>query len=258
MVPIPGEWGNKPPSVDEIPERVVVLESDAGFKEGVTGVCTVIKSKGKEYSPIEYSARSKGPIEAELTAVKKGLERVNLLRRDFDFVVVYTDCDSAFFFLSNLWEPNKDYIVKVIGRIRELERKIGAEIVYVPTKTKYIRRVDRRAGKKRKIEEAKVAERVQERVHSVEKATIRGHGVIINEVNGEYFAMSKKNGFPPGYKVGLYPASCECPWWQNRWGNKPLKVQMARALPCKHICALAGYLEEDIFDVFNKQIYRPD
>jgi SWIM zinc finger. len=98
---------------------------------------------------------------------------------------------------------------------------------------------------------------MKKRVMTIEETAKRGTEISIRKELGEYYAVSGSNS-DKKYKVSLNPPSCECAWWQNNWGNKEIYVQKARASPCKHICALAGYLGKDVFEIFNKQINRVD
>jgi len=45
---------------------------------------------------------------------------------------------------------------------------------------------------------------------------------------------------------------------KKKWANKDQYIIKARALPCKHICALAEYLRIDVYELFRKQIERVD
>ena len=255
---IPNEWYKKPPNIENIPEGIFIIQADAAFKDGISGTAVIIKTRGKEYTPQAYSARNIGPIHAELTSIKKGLQRLKNIRKNIKYVIVYNDNLSGYYFLTERWDGKRKYIKRVLEDIRKLVDEFNGKVEFIWVKGKHNRRVDRIAAKKRKKEKIKKEKQIQERVMKVEQAIVRGRDVQIYEKNGHYFAMTKKGGFPPGYKVSLDSLSCECPWWQKNWGNKPEYIQKARALPCKHMCALAEYLKIDIFEVFKKQIWRVD
>ena len=252
------EWDSKPPNPREIPEGIFVIQADAAFKNGITGIAVRIKTKEKEYKPQTYSARNEGPIHAELTAIKKGLMRLKRIRKKILRVVVYNDNRYAYYFLTNRWNAKKRYIKQVIEDIQNLVNELGVKVEFIWTKGKHLKKEDKLALKKRKNEEQRKEKQIQERVMKVEEAIVRGRDVTIYKKSGEFFALSKKSESSQGYKVSLNPPSCECPWWKNKWGNKPEYIQRARALPCKHMCALAEYLEVNIFEIFEKQIGRVD
>lgn len=258
---LPEDWRVKPPNIDEIPEGVFIIQCDSAHKKGIVGISTLIKTSRKEYKPIEYSARTKGPVHAELTAIYKGLVRINSIRRPIRRCIIYTDCLYAYYFLTKIWSAKRSYIEKIMNKIRNeiinLHEK-ETQVYICRTKSKYNKRVDKRAYRKRKREEAKKMRQILERVEKVEKAIIRSREIEILEVNDGYFAMPKEGSFLPGFRVRLDPPSCECPWWKHNWGNKAEYIVRARALPCKHICALAEYLGKDIYQIFNHQIGRVD
>ena len=258
---LPKGWEEKPPDSCEIPKGVYVIQCDAGYKDGITGISTLIKTHEKEYQPREYSARNKGPVHAELTAVCKALERVKTIRKTIEVCIVYTDCLYAYYFLRELQIAKCYYIKEIIDGIRseicEFENR-EIEVIICHTKSRNNKRIDRRAGKKRQEEENRKREQIDKRIETVERAITRGREIRIYESNGEYFAMPRNHGFPPGYKVSLTPLLCECPWWKHNWGNKGQHIVNARALPCKHICALLEYLEKDVYQFFSLQIGRVD
>jgi len=257
---LPKGWEEKPPDSCEIPKGVYVIQCDAGYKGGITGISTLIKTHKKDYQPREYSARSEGPIHAELTAVCKAIRRLKTIRRQKELCIIYTDCLYAYYFLKELRTAKRPYIRGVIDDIRsEITEfdNLGVNIIICHTESKNIKRIDRRAGKKRQEEEKKKGKQIDRRIETVESAITRGSEIRIYESNGEYFAISERRSSTK-YKVSLVPLQCECPWWKHQWGNKEQYIVKARALPCKHICALAGYLNKDIYQLFNRQIGRVD
>ena len=259
---LPADWRSRPPSIDEIPEGVCVIQCDASWKNGVTGISTLISGSNKQYEPMEYSARSKGPIHAELTAVAKAIKRLSGLKilDKTRLVMIYTDCLYAFNFMEEIWTAKCDYIVEALSEIRESIDSLGegVDVVVLHTRTAHNRRIDRRAKKVRESIEERKREQIMGRIETVEVAMVRSRMIDIVETQNECRAMPIVGGFPPGYLVTLDPPGCECPQWMHNWANKGEKIIRARALPCKHICALAEYLEMDIYDVFSKQIERMD
>ena len=254
---IPANWSQSPPEVKEIPEGWFVIMTDAGYRNSIAGICAIVRTNMKEYEPLKTTARCKGPTHAELIAIKKGLEKLNLIRKNKVKIIIYTDCLSAFNFLNFLWFPKRTYIINVTDEIADLldEFNIDTEVIHV--KTKEIKRVDRLAGKERKKEEKRKQNQIQDRVDNMEKSIIRSSDIDILEDKGIYYALSSSNRNKK-YIVSLRPINCECPAWMQNWGNKTRRIQNARALPCKHMCALAIYLRIDIYDVFRHQVERID
>jgi ribonuclease HI len=260
---LPSDWQTVPPDSTRLPEGCCVVICDASFKEGVAGISVSIRVNGNEYDPVEYYAKSKGPVHAELKAIEKALTRLKGLAasRSLHSLIVYSDCKYACNFLESRWTPKRGYIRDTVAAIAtclcELDNG-DMEFTLCHTRTKHIGRCDRRAKRKREVELSKRKERVVERINHVETMIVRGREVIVSEYNGRFYAMPKSNGFPPGCIVNLSPVSCSCSWWKNHWGNKDLTVINARALPCKHMCALASHLRIDIYEIFEHQIGRLD
>jgi len=258
MGDIPNDWYTAPPETEQVPSTVLVVIADAGYKGGVVGICVRLRARGRHYADKVTRARAKGAVHAELIAVKAALQSVRRLRRRFETILVYTDSVYAYNFLKNVWTPRKPYICKVLGDIRDLETRVDGEVEYVQVRSKHIKAVDRRAGKIRKREEKRVADRIAQRKEKVQNCIAEGRKMHVEVAQGEYRVWPKIGGGPPGYRVTLDPPSCECPWWQKKWADKPPYVQKARALPCKHMCAVAEYLGRDIFKIFEKAITRND
>jgi hypothetical protein len=257
---LPKDWESKPPNIDEITRGVYIVQCDAGYKDGIAGISTLIITSEKEYKLREYSKRSEGPVHAELLAIYCATKRLNAIRRNIIACIIYTDCNSARNLLTT-WQAKLPYIEDAVDKIKKEIAKLknrGISVSICHTKTTNIRRVDRRAGKKRQEEGKRKKKQIDRRKETVERAITRGREIRIYENNSEYFAMLKDKGFPPGYKVSLAPLGCECPWWKNKWGNKGLSIVNARALPCKHICALLEYLGRDVYQYFSLQIGRVD
>jgi ribonuclease HI len=257
---VPKGWEEKPPDKFEIPSGVYVIQCDAGYKEGIAGISTLIITSEKEYKLREYSRRSEGPVHAELLAIYCATKRLNTIRRNITACIIYTDCNSARNLLTT-WQAKLPYIQDAVDKIKKETTKLkncGVSVSICHTKTTNIRRVDRRAGKKRQREENRKQKQIDKRKEEVERAITRGKEVRIYESSGEYFAILRDGGFPPGYKVSLVPLMCECPWWKHHWGNKGQLIANARALPCKHICALLEYLGKDVYQYFSLQISRVD
>jgi len=256
---IPPSWYDAPPDITEIPEGIFTIQTDAAFKGGITGTCSIIRCKGKEYAPKDHIARTKGPIHAELVSVQKGLQDIKKINKPVREIIVFNDNLFVYRFLIGEINAKKGYIVDVLSSIDDLLIEIESDVTFIRMKSKKMKRVDRRALKKRKSEEKRHSTLVSERISKIEKFIVRGRSDVEIIKNGdEYRAIAKKGGFLPGYKVTLDPPFCECPWWKHNWGDKPLQIQRARGMPCKHICALSELLGEDIYSIYQRQIERVD
>ncbi len=255
---IPQAWLEKPPGIDEIPECCFIVQTDAGFKNGITGVSVIIRTNGHEYNPVEYTARSKGPHHAEMTAIKKALIRLNGIKKQKNLVLIYSDSKYACRLILGHWQPQRSYIKNCKSEVENLCTNTDCDVYLINIRNKYNKRVDRRALKARESEEQRKLEQIEKRIEKVESAIMRSRVILINETQGRYYASPKIGGFLPGNLVSLNPPSCNCPWWQNNWGNKSEVIKNARSLPCKHMCALAEHLGLDIYEIFDHQITRND
>jgi len=260
---LPTDWRTRPPEAHELPAGYCVIICDASHKDTITGISVTIRFNNEECGPFECTARSKGPVHAELTAVQKALAKLKLIKRSraVHTVVIYTDSKYACNFLESAWNPKRPYIKGTISKIADTWNEINdgnTQLIICHTRTKFIRRIDRRATRKRKEEQGRKLLDIRKRVEHVEAAIVRGRDIHVDEVDDIFLAYPISGGSPPGYKVGLDPPSCECAWWRLRWANKGTAIINARALPCKHMCALAEHLSKDIYDIFEHQIHRVD
>lgn len=260
---LPVDWQTIPPKVHQIPSGCCVIECDASHKNGVTGTSAIIRLRGKEHGPFECTARSKGPIHAELTAVHKALLTLRRVRgtQRIHTLILYTDCLYASKFLESAWTPRRPYMKEILSTIAGSLYEIddgNLRMIVCHTRSKYIGRIDRRAMKKRKEEELKLRARIAERVAKIEAAIVRGREIHVYEEGGQYFAFPRTNGSPPGFEVSLNPPSCGCSWWRHNWAAKGMVAINARALPCKHMCAVAEHLRLDVYQIFAHQIERVD
>lgn len=246
------------PEISEIPDGHFIIQTDAGFKKGIVGVGVIIKTNNKEYSPRKYTARCKGPVHAELTAIKYGLARIRDINKPMEKIIVCSDNLSAVYLLRGIWTPGKDHIVDVVRKIQSLVKQITIEVNFEYVRSKTNKRVDKIAYKRRKQEEARKAVQIEQRRKRVKGAMIKAKDLMVREKDGKYYARPRKGGFPPGIEVSLDPLFCKCRYWRHNWADKPVHVQMARALPCKHMCALAEYLGLDVLALFKRQIERVD
>lgn len=243
-----------PPSIEEISEGIFVIECDASFNNGIAGVCCIIKTAKKEYKPKERSYRSKGPNEAEMKAILFGLKEVKKIRKPLKEIRIYTDNQLSYNVFKRGYKTHMNYLTKVVKDINPLLedlKKKEVRVVWIKTRTKHIRRADNRSKKTRKVIEKKKQGEINDRINKVNKANERSKNTTIIERDGKYYTDK-------GYEVCLYPPECECKHWRIRWGEKEENIIRARALPCKHMCALASHLGLDIYEIFKKQINRVD
>lgn len=254
---LPDKWYECPPNKDEIPEGTFVVLTDAGHKKGITGISVIIRTKDREYKPKKHEARCKGCVHAELTSLKAGLRDVGRIKKPMKSVVLYNDNRPGYCLLSGKWSPKREYIKTVLEDIAGLSKDLGCPVEFINVRGKTIRRVDKLAGQARKKAELEKRVQINERRKTVQEFIERGKEIEIVEIDGDYYAISS-SGSSKKYRVTLKPRFCECQWWKKQWASKDDKVKYARALPCKHMCALAEHLRSDIFIEFKKPIERVD
>ena len=183
---IPTNCFNSPPDSKEIPEGWFIIMADAAYKESITGIGFIIRTRNKEYTPQKITARCKGPTHAELLAIIKGLERLKTIKINIKKIIIYTDCLSAYYFLTYQWNPQRTYIVEAIEKIQNLLTEFGVESDCIHVKTKQIKKVDKIADKARKQEEKRKQRQIQDRIDKIEKAIERSEKIEIIKENGNY------------------------------------------------------------------------
>lgn len=241
--------------INLIEKGIWIVQCDAGYKDSIAGISILIKTYEKEYEPIDLSRKANGPVHAELLAIYYALNEIKKKKTEKTKVRILTDSRYALNFVRGLWTPSRKYIVDTLEKIKKIEKEISAKIEYIHVNAKINRRVDRRAKKARKKKEEEIQKRIEKRVMQVEECLRKSESIKIEEINGTFYTHSSKNDGTK-YRVSLKPPSCECPAWNEKWKHVPEPGRRARRLPCKHICALASYLGEDIFKIFKKQIER--
>ncbi len=252
--PEPEQWDTVP-ELNEIPEGMFLVHCDSGYKNCATGVSVIIKTRNKEYTPKKYPCRAKGPVHSELMAVYYGLKEIDKIDADNKKVVVLTDSLYACYFLVGYWIPCKKYIINILEKIKQFEGLFPVSFVKVDGKIS--KRVDRIAKKVREKAEDEINNNIQQRVMEVEESIRKSKNILIEEINGIFYANSSKNDGKK-YFVTLNPPNCECDAWNKKWEQVPEAGRKVRRLPCKHICALASSLGEDVFAIFKKVIERRD
>jgi len=251
-------WHLSPPDAKDIPVGVCVIQCDASHKKGIHGTGVLIKFKDKEFSLRGRSGRSKGPVQAELIAIKNGFIELKkaMNTRAITQVLIYSDNSCACDLINRVMTPHLKHIIETTQEIQEIisqHEHNGIKVHVQYTRARNQKRVDRRAAREREEAEKKVDSNKQKRIERISSANERSKSVHIIARNGTYYASSTNGG--PLFKVCIDPPSCECAHWQNKYSGKPPYV-LARASPCLHICALANYLGADILEIFDKQINR--
>ncbi|MEM4293536.1 MAG: ribonuclease H family protein [Thermoplasmata archaeon] len=240
-------------------ENVLEIEADASFKNRIGTVCVILKQGSRRYAPKTFDFRPIGPVHAELHAIYLGLKTaLEHVKRhpEITNIKVSNDNKYAVKLATGQDNPRREYIIDEVNKINALKNEmISIQIEVVHVKGKHLKRADNLAKKKRESVEKKKAEQIREREEKLRRAMERSKEVKIVEREGRYVAMGIEG---QEYIVSLSPPSCECEWWKNNWGNKPEYVQKARALPCKHMCALANHLGTDIRKIFEKPLGRVD
>jgi len=258
--PFPENWFKVPPkNEEEIPEGIAIVRCDAGYKDGLTGICVSILLNGKQYEDLIVKGLSDGPVHAELRAIKVALVKINTIKRSMSYCLTYTDSKYAYNLVHGIWTPRKSYIQEVVTNIHQEEESLklkGTSVLIIHTPGKHVKRIDKRAKKARLEEEERKVNQISERKSKVDQAILKGNNVKITIENLKYYAISSDG--TTKYHVSINPPYCECQHWQSRWSKKPEMAILARALPCKHICALCEFLKKDVFLVFAKQIERID
>ena len=155
--------------------------------------------------------------------------------------------------------PVRPYIVEVVNEIDKEKRKLeekGVSVFLFKTPAKYVKTIDKHAKKARLEREDEKLKLIEERKSRVIATIERSEGITMTITDEGMFALS--SGGSTRYRVSIRPLFCECPAWQKKWGDKEPAAVYARALPCKHLCALCNKLNLDVFSVFYKPIFRLD
>ncbi len=209
-----------------------VLETDASFLpvDGVEGQAWRLTVNGREYKIKSKSRRhGKGPVVAEMKAVIDGMKEA--AQRGARCLIVKTDNRWCAHVLVSLWKPKKDHTVPVAKQAMSLMDQFKT-VAIIHTRTKNIRRVDRRARRAAEARQADVERKISERLDKLQEIIQRAASVRLERMKGGWRANGRFN-------VSIYPPSCACQQWSLRWKNVPLAGKRAQRLPCKHIVAAA-------------------
>jgi hypothetical protein len=77
------------------------------------------------------------------------------IRRPIGGVIVYNDNLYGSYFLNGIWTARRGYIKETLRDINKLVHELKVDVRFICISAKCNKRVDRRAGKKRKEEEIK-------------------------------------------------------------------------------------------------------
>jgi hypothetical protein len=248
-----------PPKKEDLPDGFILIKCDAGYKNRSTGLCISTETNKRNYKERLLKRCCRGPVHAELKAIHLALIRANSLSNHFHHCLIYNDNLYAHFFVRGIWIPARPYILEVVSAINKEKLKLeekGVSVLLFKAPAKYVKKIDKRAKKARLEREDEKSKQIAERKRSVIATIERSKGIAITITDEGMFALSSDRN--KQYRVSIRPLFCECPAWQKKWGNKEPAAVYARALPCKHLCALCSEVNLDVFKVFSKPIFRLD
>ena len=255
----PLEWASVPPDRKDLPNGFILIKCDAGYKDKIAGLCVSTETNSRIFKDRVMKRCCRGPVHAELKAIHTALVRVNSLSNNYHHCIIYTDSLYAHYFACGIWVPVRPYINKIIIMINEEKKKLNKKgvIVFIfKTPAKYVKRIDKRAKKARLEREDEKLKQISKRKSLIIETVERSDGIVISITDTGALALSSDGR--KQYRVSIRPLFCDCPAWQKKWGDKTPAAAYARALPCKHMCALCRELNLDVFDVFSKPIFRVD
>lgn len=248
-----------PPKKEDLPDGFILIKCDAGYKNRSTGLCISTETNIRNYKDCLQKRCCQGPVHAELKAIHLALIRANSLSNHFHHCLIYNDNLYAHYFVHGIWIPVRPYISEIVGAINKEKRKLeekGVSVFLFKTPAKYVKRIDKRAKNARLEREDEKLKQIAERKRRVIATIERSEGIAITITDEGMFALSSDRSTQ--YQVSIRPLFCECSAWQKNWGSKKPAAVYARALPCKHLCALCCKLNLDVFNVFSKPIFRLD
>ncbi len=228
-----GDPSIKPEEYDSI------LETDASFlpADGVEGQAWRLTVNRREYKLKCRSRRfGKGPVVAEMKAIVDGMKEA--AQRGARHLIIKTDNRWCAHVLVSLWEPKQDHTVPVAKQAKDIMNEFET-VAIIHTRSKYIRRVDRRARRAAEARRADVERKKSERLDKFREIAQRATSVRLEQTKSGWRANGRFN-------VVVFPPSCTCQQWSLRWKNVPLAGKRAQRLPCKHIVAAA--MKEGIRD----------
>jgi hypothetical protein len=228
---------------DDTSPEVWFLQTDGSYVAKDAGIGFKIFHRKREYAPGKDPIKAKGPLHTELCGMRNGLREI--LRKVGDDKVVYVCCDSedALKLASGAWNPQKDYIEKVVTEITILIKEFY-EVRFYQINGKDAKQVDKLSKAARKERQADSLILLQKREQKFNEAMEKGKGVKVRECDGLFFAKSSSD--PEfEYKISIDPPLCTCAHWEKRWAGTPEIGRYKNRLPCKHICGLAIHLKKE-------------
>ena len=230
-----------PPMDDGISYFNVVC--DASYKNGAGGVGVQICKGNQEYQPRKIDFKARGPQHSELIGISLGLKEVKKLAGDNKVVCVICDSQFAIDICNGTKKGQIWYIKDAYQDICDILPEFQ-EVLFFSMKSKHGRKVDRWSKRARKVRELKIEDRIRTRFFELYKAFEKGENILIIEEERIFYALSE-NDPETRYEVSLDPPSCECPRFRKRWEKIPSVGKYIHRLPCKHICALALFLNRE-------------
>jgi len=218
-----------------------------------------METSSHQYKDRLITGCSKGPNHAELRAILEAMRSVKSLKIQINCCLIYSDSVSACALAKGFWNPNRSYIREIVDSINNEKTKLeekGIHVYLFNTSAKYVKRIDRKAKTARVAREKEKDQQISKRLETVKQTIDRSNGIVIEFDEIHHWALSSDGEMR--YRVSVDLPYCDCLAWQKKWADKSIESVLARALPCKHMCALCKELGQDVLTVFKKPIYRVD
>jgi len=171
------------------------------------------------------------------------LKEIKKLAGDNKVVCVICDSQFAIDICNGIKKGQKWYIKEAYQDVCDLLPEFQ-RVLFFSMRSKHSRKVDRWSKGARKVREMKIEERIRTRFFELCQTFEKGENILIIEKEMRFYALSESDS-DTRYEVSLDPPSCECPWFSKRWEKVPSVGKHLHRLPCKHICALALFLNRD-------------
>ncbi len=234
-----------------------VVHCDASYRDGIGTASIYIENTGRQYAIQKTTFRSKGPVYAEMMAMIHALRRIKQMKT-IDRALLVNDNLYSVFLAAGCYTPRKDHIKAAVQNFNDEKAQVLFPVELGWVRSKITKKVDKAAKREMKSKEIEIRDKIEKRKEKVLQ-TIRKAKALNNftvEDDSVKIRSEKSNRW---YAISFSPIpTCTCAWWRNKWGNKEDFIIKARALPCKHMCKAAEVLEEDIFAIFERQIFRRD
>lgn len=222
----------------------ITVVCDASYRNDAGGVGIQICKDNRLYKPRKFDFKAKGPQHSELIGIGLALKEVKKLAGDNKVVCVICDSQFAIDICNGTKKGQKWYIKEAYQEIYDITQEFQG-VIFLSMKSRHSKKVDRWSKGARKAREMKIDERIATRFFELQKTFEKGEKIPIIEEGTMYYAVSGSNS-DNRYEVSLDPPSCECAWFCKRWEKVPNVGKYLHRLPCKHICALAIFLNREI------------